>query len=211
MRDLASTFARLLGRQPSEQEVQSLYRVKDALQIGDNDALWLVLMALQSYDSLYRKYPAMISAEIAKMMEAQRLQMAAQADAAIQKSLAKRSQALPANPLITAQTMHLMHWAWLCLSMLLFGSLCVLAGAVLASGHPPFWVKPDPNQGLHQLVLGALARTPAGWMAFVGGAAAGTLTLWKLRVAVPNLQRWPMVLASLVLMALSVLLLIPTL
>jgi hypothetical protein len=239
MRDLASSFEKLLGRQPSEQEVQSLYRVKNALNIGDNDALWLVLMALQSYDSLYRKYPAMISAEMAKVMEAQRVQMAAMADVEIQKALHKQTQTLSPDCFAGAQTSQLMSWAWFYGATLLFGSLCMLVGAVLASGHPPFWVTPNADQGLPQQVLGALARTPAGWMAFVGGASASGITLWKSRhnylrkrKALPKFFHfprgawrertglgtlfskqadWHSVVVALVLLALSITMLIPTL
>jgi hypothetical protein len=212
MRELASSFERLLGRQPSEQEVQSLYRVKDALNIGDNDALWLVLMALQSYDSLYRKYPAMISAEMAKVMEAQRLQMAVTANTEIQKALHKHAQCLSPGR-FTARQPSLMSWAWLYGGALLFGSLCMVIGAILASGHPPFWViTPHADQRLHQQVLGALARTPAGWMAFVGGAGASSLTLWKSRRNLVGQQAdGRTVWVALALMALSIAMLIPTL
>jgi len=72
MLDVEASFEKLLGRQPSEKEIQSLYRVKNALNIRDNDALWLVLMALESYDTLYRKYPAMISSQVTQIIEDQK-------------------------------------------------------------------------------------------------------------------------------------------
>ena len=53
MSDLDDSFAKLLGRQPSDAERQSLYRVRDALGLKNNDALWLVLMALQHYQGQY--------------------------------------------------------------------------------------------------------------------------------------------------------------
>lgn len=52
-----SPFEVLLGRQPTEKEIQNLYRIKNTLQIQDNDALWLVLCALESYNTLYSQYP----------------------------------------------------------------------------------------------------------------------------------------------------------
>lgn len=39
MLDVEAAFEQLLGRQASEKEAQSLYRVKNALNIRDNDAL----------------------------------------------------------------------------------------------------------------------------------------------------------------------------
>ena len=49
MNDLETSFDRLLGRQPSDAEIQELYRVRDALGLRNNDSLWLVLLALQHY------------------------------------------------------------------------------------------------------------------------------------------------------------------
>ena len=41
---------------------ETLYRVRDLLGIGPNDALWSVLFALQHYYTLYERFPAMIRA-----------------------------------------------------------------------------------------------------------------------------------------------------
>lgn len=43
----ASLVQRLLGREPSGPELAEFVRVRDALGLRDNDALWLVLLALQ--------------------------------------------------------------------------------------------------------------------------------------------------------------------
>ena len=60
MSNLDSSFATLLGRQPSDAERQNLYRVRDALGLRDNDALWLILMALQYHQGQYEKIPEAI-------------------------------------------------------------------------------------------------------------------------------------------------------
>ena len=57
MNELEDSFAKLLGRQPTDADRQRLYRVRDALGLKNNDALWLVLMALQHYESLYADIP----------------------------------------------------------------------------------------------------------------------------------------------------------
>ena len=57
MSELDDSFAKLLGRQPTDADRQRLYRVRDALGLKNNDALWLVLMALQHYESLYADIP----------------------------------------------------------------------------------------------------------------------------------------------------------
>lgn len=53
-------FGTLLGRQPSDKERQALYRARDALQLRDNDALWLLLIALGHYETLYGRLPGLI-------------------------------------------------------------------------------------------------------------------------------------------------------
>ncbi len=58
---LDDSFSKLLGRQPSDAERQQLYKVRDALQLKNNDALWLVLMALQYYQDQYERFPKAIS------------------------------------------------------------------------------------------------------------------------------------------------------
>ena len=61
MSELNDSFAKLYGRQLTDSEIQKLYRVRDALEIKNNDALWLVIMALQFYQTEYEKIPSLIS------------------------------------------------------------------------------------------------------------------------------------------------------
>lgn len=59
--DWADTaFARLLGRQPTEQERARLHHIRETLDLGANDALWVVLIALQYHLTLYERFPPMI-------------------------------------------------------------------------------------------------------------------------------------------------------
>ena len=60
MSALDNSFEKLLGRQPTDAEKIALYRVKNALDLEDDDVLWLLLMALQHYQTLYEKMPALI-------------------------------------------------------------------------------------------------------------------------------------------------------
>jgi hypothetical protein len=58
---LEESFTTLLGRQPSDKERQALLRTRDALNLKNNDALWLVFMALGHYETVYARFPALIS------------------------------------------------------------------------------------------------------------------------------------------------------
>ena len=61
MSELEESFSKLLGRQPSDTDRQQLYKVRDALGLKNNDAIWLVLMALQHYQGQYEKFPQAIA------------------------------------------------------------------------------------------------------------------------------------------------------
>ena len=62
---LETSFQKLTGRAPTEAERERLYRVKDALRLPDNDALWSLLIALDYHHSLYEQIPS----RIAKLLE----------------------------------------------------------------------------------------------------------------------------------------------
>lgn len=84
MSELEDSFAKLLGRQPSDADRQRLYRVRDALGLKNNDALWLVLMALQHYETLYTKIPASIKSAAQESAQG----AAAQAQSEVNKAVA---------------------------------------------------------------------------------------------------------------------------
>lgn len=84
MSDLDDSFAKLLGRQPTDEDRQELIRVRDALGLKSNDALWLILMALQHYQSLYADIPASIKDAAQKAAGS----AASQAQAEVSKAVA---------------------------------------------------------------------------------------------------------------------------
>jgi hypothetical protein len=54
------TFAKVVGRHPSEAARRRLYRLRDALGLRDNDAFCSIVMALEYYDSFFQQYPAQL-------------------------------------------------------------------------------------------------------------------------------------------------------
>lgn len=82
MSDLDNSFQKLLGRQPTDAEVQKLYRVRDALELKNNDALWLVLMALQHYETSYERMPKAIETAASSVL----LKVKAAADSTMKAS-----------------------------------------------------------------------------------------------------------------------------
>ena len=94
MSDLDNSFTRLLGRQPTDAERQALYRVRDALKLENNDALWLILMALQYHQSQYEKFPAAIAQAAQDILVDFRVTADATAEASAQEAKAAMAKAV---------------------------------------------------------------------------------------------------------------------
>lgn len=168
MDDIESSFKELLGRQPSEKEVERLYRVKNALNIRDNDAIWMILMALESYDTLYSKYPGLIAGQVDVVIGKQRELIAEIVDAESKKALSTLSSAVAQTSQIVAarvaDTARWQAWGWVCVGLILFGSLCLTAGYVLGSGNMPFWISVNPQSSPLAIVISILMKAPVGWL-----------------------------------------------
>jgi hypothetical protein len=85
--ELDDSFARLLDRQPTDKERQALYRVRDALQLKTTDAVWLLLMVLQHYETLYEEIPERIADAAREATKEARATAKAQAKAAHEEAL----------------------------------------------------------------------------------------------------------------------------
>lgn len=57
---IEDAFTRLLGRQATDDERLRLYKTRDILGLQDNDALWLLLIALQYHQTGYEAMPKRI-------------------------------------------------------------------------------------------------------------------------------------------------------
>ena len=64
-----SAFQRLTGRKPTDEDRQRLYRAKDALDLGDDDALWLLLIALDYHQTLYEEIPSRIEVTVRALLD----------------------------------------------------------------------------------------------------------------------------------------------
>ncbi|MES2258325.1 MAG: hypothetical protein V4724_07385 [Pseudomonadota bacterium] len=208
MLDVERSFERLLGRQPSDKEIQNLYRVKSALDLKDNDALWLILIALESYDTLYRRYPGMVNAEIQKTVDEQRAAIAVLADVETKKAIRTLAEAV--NRASEAVALRLTQASWLqacgvmMLGMVVFGSFCMFIGYVLGSGNLPWWApRASEHQSLAGLVLAALARTPAGWIGIVAAGSCSLASVWHGRKEIHDLRRRDLALWAILLLALA--------
>lgn len=213
MSDLEGAFEKLLGRQPSEREVESLYRVKNALGIRDNDSLWMVLMALESYDTLYKKYPSMISSHVENVLADFRQTASAVADAESKKALSTLANAVSnisdniAKKTVDTQRLLAMGFFMVCL--ITFGALCTFVGYVLGSGNMPYWATYDPSSSPAIIVLSAIAQTPAGLIASLAGGLTSTAIIFRLRKNVRSSGSKIAIVASIALLGISAALFAP--
>ena len=65
---LASNFAKLFDRQPTDADRLHLYRVRDALRLPAESAQWAQLLAFQYYLALYQEMPEKITASSDEML-----------------------------------------------------------------------------------------------------------------------------------------------
>ncbi|WP_449103072.1 hypothetical protein [Pseudomonas extremaustralis] len=181
MDDIESSFKALLGRQPSDKEVERLYRVKNALNIRDNDAMWMILMALESYDTLYSKYPALIAGQVDVVIEKQREMIAEIVDAESKKALSTLSSAVAQTSQLVAMkvadTARWQAWGWVCFGLIGFGALCLTAGFVLGSGNMPFWALTHQSSNPFEIVISILMKAPVGWLIPLISSAVVIVTL----------------------------------
>jgi len=172
-----TAFARLLGRQPSDAEATRLFQVKDALGIRDNDALWIVLLALENYDAQFRRYPALLQGTVDETLERVREAMAKMAEAESRKAGRVLAESVTATALSLASRQQAINaWlvmAWTAVGGALLCGLCLAAGAVLASGSAPDWYAPHGRESVFHLVAGMALRAPVGWLVVAAGAAGG--------------------------------------
>ena len=114
MGELDDNFALLLQRQPSDNERQRLYRIRDALKIKATDAVWSLLMVLEYYVTLYSEFPARIAATAHEVTNKVRAAAEGEAKAAQEQTRRVLAQAVRQAAVKAARdaaTTHLVMWA----------------------------------------------------------------------------------------------------
>lgn len=184
MSDLDDSFAKLLGRQPSDVERQNLYRVRDALGLKNNDALWLVLMALEHYQGQYEKFPQ----EIAQQTQDTLTHFKVAADAAVKASAAAAkadlAKAVAAAAKDVAQnTSRRQMWQWaagcLAVAFLCLGSFGWYMHSTGSSSGYSLGYGTGYNEAKDEKAAAAWANTPEGKIAYQLAQAGSIASLAK--------------------------------
>jgi hypothetical protein len=185
---LEETFAKVVGRHASDEERQRLYRLRDALGLRDNDAFWSIVMALEYYDSFFRRYPAELAEHTERCIEDARAAFAAAAEReaahaqrTLSEKVAETSVAIARRLAERPVGLHRVTMLWAV--VVAFGALCLSAGYSLAAPVRPFWVTSAETLTPLQREAAVVLAAPAGWMVFalllpvaVYGARVGWLT-----------------------------------
>ena len=157
----------LLGRELSIPEKERLRRIKDTLQIADNDALWDIIVAMEYQRKYYEELPEKISLVAANISN--RLSEAVVKEVAIAQSQLAGSMVEQARKL--SLKIHVHSWLiWgvsVLILLLLCGSFLVWIGYCLGSGQA------QPVVSLLHMPTGIVIGTLSlGCGIFCGGLAA---------------------------------------
>jgi len=179
-------FAKVVGRQASEEERARLYRLRDALGLADNDAFWSIVMALEHYDSFFRRYPERLAEHTERCIEQARAAFAAAAEreaAHVQHTLSEKvaETSVAIARKLAERPVGLHRVTMLLAAVVAFGALCVAAGYSLAGPVKPFWVTSAETLTPLEREAAVVLAAPAGWMVFallLPAAAYGARVGW---------------------------------
>lgn len=149
-------FNALMGRALRKEDRERLVKVRDALGIRANDAVWDVMIALDYHLQLYSAVPKQLAAEREKLVAELdvlarglgREEQGPRWKAASNRG-ARRSEAWLSVGQVTA----------LGATAVAFGGMCIAAGFAMAGRGRPPWGAAG--------VLGAVLGAPAGWLVFL--------------------------------------------
>jgi hypothetical protein len=177
--ELDDSFALLLGRQPSDKERQRLYRARDALKLKSNDAVWLLVMALEHYDTLYSRHPALIAEAVRDVIKNVRETAMAQARAAAADTTKALAYAVAAAATASAKKAagaQMLKWAMGCF-LAAMGCISTIGWWAHGKGHREGYAvgfEAARDKYENAAAMASWANTPEGQLAY-GLAKAGSL------------------------------------
>lgn len=158
-KEFITRLEKLLDRELNAEEKERLQRIKDTLRIGDNDALWSVIAAMEYQRTYYEELPEKIAGTATEILQG--ISVAAEQEAALAQSRLAETVAEQAKKLSLKIHMRTwFQWGFFALALLVFyGSLSVWAGYCIGSE------KTQPAL--------LLLRMPSGILLGAAGMAAG--------------------------------------
>ena len=146
-------FKALLGRVIRHEDRERLSKLRTALGISPNDAVWDVMIALDYHLQLYNAVPKEIAREADKAV----VELRGLVSAVRQRD--KQAHGEVSAGASAATRMSLATVAIVGAIAVAFGGLCTAAGYLMAGRSRPPWGAAGP--------LGVVLGAPAGWLVFV--------------------------------------------
>lgn len=174
MSDKKSEFETALETLDAPETRLRLEALKRRLDLHENDAIWLYIVALENYQRLYEAAPRQIRAAA----DAERERLQGEANLIIAKA-AQQAAATLVVGIDTAITKRAAAALWGQRALAIAGALCLAStSAVLAgvmSTPIPSWIMASHNDHAGPLlrVVAAIWNAPAGWVVFLALAGAG--------------------------------------
>jgi hypothetical protein len=160
-------FKALLGRTVKREDRERLSKLRMALRISPNDAVWDVMIALDYHLQLYNAVPKEIAREADKAV----VELRGLVDAV--RARERGGHGGIAEGAVSAAVISPATVAVAGASAIAFGGLCIAAGYLMSGRGRPPWGAQGP--------MGALLGAPAGWLVFVlllPGAVKGVRAGW---------------------------------
>ncbi|MCQ2363753.1 MAG: hypothetical protein MJ041_05440 [Acidaminococcaceae bacterium] len=173
--DLLNRIETILGRELGQEEKERYLRVKEILQVSDNDAIWDLLVAMEYQRTFYEALPAQIRETAG--------QIVADLKQAAEKQLTSAQNSL-SMPQIQPVKTWLVWGMGMVAILILYGSLTMWAGYCIGSGqsHAPALLLKMPV-GVLVGIASLLAGLGLGAMAGKS-YSEGTLN-WRKQVVPP--------------------------
>lgn len=144
--EIIPRLEKIIGRKLTQDEKDRLLRIKEILQLSDNDALWDLLVAMEYQRTYYEAIPAKINEATSKAV--QDITTVAEKEVAIAQS--HLAEAVVEQSKNLSQAVHIKTWitwgmAGLAL-LLMYGSLTMWAGYSIGTGQakPPSFILKMP-------------------------------------------------------------------
>ena len=177
--ELISSYEKVIGAQINPEGENRLRLIKESLNIRDNDALWSIIFALESYIGLYEKIPDRIKETSEKALEDIRESVSvlakeesAKAQESLIESVVRTSEEI-AGRRATAAKMY--SFALMLFISVVFGSLCFVAGLSLGDSSPVWLSRAGSKNTLG--LISMILSTPAGWILFLIAAAPAAVQI----------------------------------
>lgn len=180
---LDSTFEKLLGRKSTPQERERLFRIKEVLNLSDDDSFWLIFYALEHYNTLYAVIPDAIrnaAEEQIAVLDKRALQAEYEVRAAIEKLSHETIRGLAvgvanAADKMAGQKARAQQWWGIAITVLLmwvFSGIVFTVGVVIGDRVPTWVIYGLRSDGLLQKGLAVAFNAPAGYVAIAMGLAS---------------------------------------